>query len=64
MSKWVSKLDIRLGAIYRFGLMRRMDRDNLATLLVTRAGMSPRSAVVVVDHWLKSLPYRAQRVPR
>lgn len=59
----ITKTDIRLGAIYRFGCKRRLDRACLASLLTTRAGMNARDAAALAGHWITTAPYRATIVP-
>ncbi len=60
ITKWVSKKDWTLGAIYRFGITRQLSAAEIAHLLIHRVGMTDRSAKQLVAHWLTSEPYRAQ----
>ena len=55
----LSVQDIRLGAIYRFGAARKLDRAALVTLLTERAGSPAKQATVLAGHWLTTIPYRA-----
>lgn len=59
MSGTLSVTDIRVGAIYRFGVSRGLGRSCLASLLVERAGFSEDSAKQLAGLWMTTAPYRA-----
>lgn len=50
--------DIRLGAVYRFGARRRLDRAALTALLEIRLGMKAQAAAQLAGHWLTTDLYR------
>lgn len=57
----LTRQDFRIGAIYRFGLKRRLDADQLECLLINRAGFKPSYAKQLVAHWMTSEPYRVRQ---
>lgn len=54
----LAKEDFTIGAIYRIGVRRRLNRETLARLLIDRAKMHSTKAEQLVAHWLTSEPYR------
>ena len=46
--------EIRLGAIYKFSLARRLHAADAAILLAGRLGMKSADAKQLVEHWFAS----------
>ena len=46
--------DLRLGALYRIARDRRMDGETIRSLMVSRCGLSEKSAAQLTPHWLGS----------
>lgn len=51
--------EIRMGAIYRIGARRRLSRDDLAGLLVSRVGFKQDTANTLAGHWMTTIPFRS-----
>jgi hypothetical protein len=56
-----SRQDIALGALYRFGAAKRLDKATIISLMVKRVGYSEKQSVALVEHWLQSEPFRLRR---
>lgn len=57
-SRFIAVADIRLGAIYRFSLRRKLSRASIRGLLQTKMGWNEKRADQLVGHWLSSEPFR------
>lgn len=51
-------LSIRLGAIYRMAVERRMGREIVEALLSSRASMSASEAKTLAAHWFTTWHFR------
>lgn len=58
MSKWVSVHEIKLGALYRFGARRSLEKHVLVHLMIERFGFKPAAAEQLAVHWRSTGPYR------
>ncbi len=58
MSKWVSVHEIKLGALYRFGARRSLEKHALVHLMIERLGFKPAAAEQLAVHWRSTGPYR------
>ena len=52
--------EIRLGALYRLGAKKRLDRAALECLLQTRCGHDAKVSRLLAGHWLTTIPYRLE----
>ena len=54
----LTRQDIALGALYRVAAAKHLDRAAIVSLMVKRVGYSGKQSEALVDHWLKSEPFR------
>jgi hypothetical protein len=54
----VSVEEIRLGALYRIGARRRLEKKTLVDLLTKRTTLKHPEAEQLVSHWITTEPYR------
>ena len=53
--------DWKVGTIYVFASRRRLDRSAIVSLLRSRASLKPKTADMLVGHWLTTIPFRKPR---